>query len=540
VGRRSAGAVGEGQSAPPGSIRTADILGALSLAGDMAMELPAGHAIRSCFIGMRIADQLALSQDQEICLYYSELLMDVGCTSWASQLAASIMGDEQVARRELYFHCDTRKATDVLSWLLEYMAVGAPPHVRARRIWDFTLHGKEYLREALTNTAEVAGRFAQRLGMPDEVRATLWTVFEQWDGTGPHGARGNQVPIISGIVNLTSLVEAFYSFGGRAAAIRMVQGRRGKAFDPAIVDAFLSATQKEDFWAGLEDTSVWTRVRETEPPSRYRYLDQAKLEDIALAFADFADLKSFYSVGHSRRVGALTRRIASRLALPPSAVQDTYLGALTHDIGLVAVPSFTLHKPEAEYTPGEWERLRLHPYFGERILSRIPCFESIARLVATHHEQPDGRGYYRGIPGSQVPIGARVIAIADRFDELTHAAPGREPLDPEDALRRMETGRGTGLDPDALDSLTEELGVGGPMSTARKTRPTTEWPAHLTDREVEILRLLAAGPTRREVAARLFLSEHTVRHHMEHIYNKIGVNTRVAATLFAVEHGLLP
>ena len=528
-----------GEGTPPGYIRTADVLSALSVAGDMAMALPAGHAIRSCYVGMCIADQLELTEEQKISLYYSELLMDAGCTSWASQLAASIMGDELVARRELFFHCDTRKPIDVLSWLQQYMAVGAPPHVRARRILDFSLHGKEYLHEALINTAEVASRFAQRLGMPDEVQATLWTVFEQWDGTGPHRARGNQVPIISGVVNLTSLVEAFHNFGGRTAAIRMVQGRRGTAFDPAVVDAFLSVSENEAFWIGLEQKMVWTLVREMEPPSPYRYLGQEKLRDIALAFADFADLKSFYSAGHSRRVGALAERMSRRLSLIKSDVQDIYLAALTHDLGLVAVPSFALHKPEAELTQGEWERLRLHPYFGERILSRIPCLESVTPLVAAHHEQPDGRGYYRGISGSQIPTGARVIAVADRFDELTHAAPGRGPLDPKEALQRMESTRGMALDPDALDALSDELGADGPTSVTRKRSVSEKWPADLTDREVEILRLLATGPTRRQMADQLCLSEHTVRHHLEHIYNKLGVNTRVGATLFAVEHGLL-
>ena len=505
----------------------------------MAVGVPAGHAIRSCLIGMQIADRLGLSPDQRTDLYYAELLMDAGCTAWASQFAAAIMGDEIPARREFFFYTDARKPVDVLGWLQEYMASGAPPHVRARRILDFALHGKERVREALRNTAEVAKRFAQRLGMPGEVQSALWSVFEEWDGSGPHGARGEQAPIASRIVYATSLLEAFHSTGGRAAAVQLAEGRKGRAFDPSVVDAFLSVASDDAFWEALEQESVWTTVLSMEPQCPYRYLRRDKLEDVALSFADFADLKSFYSAGHSRRVGDLAERMASRMGLPAEEVRTIHLAGLTHDIGIAGVPSFTLQKPVEKLTPIEWESLRLHPYHGERILSRVPAFEAVVPLVAAHHERMDGQGYYRGLSGSQIPLGARIIVVADHFDELSHEGPERPALDADEALRRTNEEAGRGLSPEAVEALVEELRADGPVIFATRKSHRRDWPAGLTDREVEILRLLTRGLSRREMAERLYLSEHTVRHHLEHIYNKVGVSTRVAATLFAVEHDLL-
>src|SRR5690242_19712044 len=163
-------------------IRTVDVLGALSAAADLALGMPEGHAARSCYLGMAIADRLSLSAEEKATVYYSELLMDVGCTAWAGYVATAIMGDEMGARRDFYFYRDARNPLDVLGWLQQYMAVGAPAHIRARHILDFTVHGKEFQREGLQNTAEIACRFAERLGMPDEVQSTLWSVFEQWDG----------------------------------------------------------------------------------------------------------------------------------------------------------------------------------------------------------------------------------------------------------------------------------------------------------------------------------------------------------------------
>jgi HD-GYP domain-containing protein (c-di-GMP phosphodiesterase class II)/DNA-binding CsgD family transcriptional regulator len=284
---------------------------------------------------------------------------------------------------------------------------------------------------------------------------------------------------------------------------------------------------------------VWTTVLAMEPQSPHRYLKEEKLEDIALSFADFADLKSFYSAGHSRRVGDLAERIARRMRLPSTEVATVRRAALMHDLGLVAVPSFTLHKPHDQLTQGEWEQLRLHPYHAERILSRVPALASVVPLVAAHHERFDGRGYYRGLAGSHIPLGARIIAVADRFDELSHDTPDQLALDVEGALRRMSEEAGHALCPDAFEALAQALGEDGLAPFTRPKSQPPEWPAGLTDREVEILRLLAKGLLRREMAAQLYLSEHTVRHHLAHIYSKVGVSTRVGATLFAMEHNLL-
>jgi HD-GYP domain-containing protein (c-di-GMP phosphodiesterase class II) len=319
--------------------------------------------------------------------------------------------------------------------------------------------------------------------------------------------------------------------------LRLAEQRRGSAFDPAVVAAFVAVSGKPGFWEGLEQESVWATVMALEPESPYRYLREEQLEDIALAFADFADLKSSYSAGHSRRVADMAERVARRLLFPARQVTAIRRAALMHDVGLVAVPSYTLERPHDKLTQAEQERLRLHPYHAERILSRVPILEPVVPLVAAHHERLDGQGYYRGLSSEQIPLGARVIAVADRFDELSHAAPDHLALDLELTVERLRDDARRGLWPQAVHALAQELGAGA--AAPAESRRTSHRPAGLTDREVEILRMLARGLSRRDVARALIVSEHTVRHHLEHIYTKIGVGTRVAATLFAVEHDLL-
>jgi HD-GYP domain-containing protein (c-di-GMP phosphodiesterase class II)/DNA-binding CsgD family transcriptional regulator len=529
---------------PPGYLRTADVLGALSLATDLAVGLPAEHAVRSCFIGMRLAALLGVPAEQLADVYYAHLLMDVGCTAWTSQLAGAILSDDIEARRQLVFAPDPQNPMVMMGWLAHYVAPGERGLTRVKRGVRFALHGRQFAREGFRNTCEVAHRFAQRLGMSEPVQQALLSVFEQWDGGGPHARRGEEIPLTSRIVYATSFIEAFHSIGGRDAAVRLARQRRAKAFDPSVVDAFLTVSVQTGFWEELEQESAWTTVLAMEPPSPYRYLPEARLEEVSLAFADFADLKSPYSAGHSRRVAALAERLARRLALPNQAVATVRRAGFVHDVGLVAIPSFTLDKPRPALTQVEWERLRLHPYHAERILSRVPALAPLVPLVAAHHERPDGRGYYRGLTESQIPVGARIIAVADCFDELTHDAPGRPALAAAAALPQLNAEAGSGLSADVLDGLRRELGVGGqataPAGTAgaqKRARP--RWPAGLSDREVEILRLLARGLSRRQLASQLVLSEHTVRHHLEHIYNKLGVSTRVGAALFAIEHDLV-
>ncbi len=529
----------EVENPPPGYVRIADLLSALSLAADLAIGLPAEHAVRSCYLGMRVADQLKVSLEQQAGLYYAELLMDAGCTAWTSHFARYVMNDEIAARREFFFYTDDHNPVEIMGWLKDYVAAGQPAHVRVQQVLNFALHGKESTREGFRNTCEVAGRFADRLGMPEVVQSALVSVFEQWDGSGPGGMRGEATPLISRIVYTTSFIEAFHYVGGRSAAMRLAEERRGKAFDPAVVDAFLAIADDEALWETLQQESVWTEVLSLEPPSPFRYIKEEKLEDVALAFADFADLKSFYTSGHSRRVGDLAKRMTTQLRLPEAEVSAIRRAALMHDLGLVAVPSFTLQKPRNQLTQVEWERLRLHPYHAERILARVPVLAPIVPLIAAHHERMDGQGYYRGLSGAQIPLGARIIAVADRFDDLTNDTPDEPAVDQEAALQQMSGEVGSALCPDCFRALEESLHASGVTAVTRRKNRSPAWPAGLTDREVEIMRLLAKGLSRQEMAKRLVVSEHTVRHHLEHIYNKVGVSTRVGATLFAIEHDLL-
>jgi DNA-binding CsgD family transcriptional regulator len=315
-----------------------------------------------------------------------------------------------------------------------------------------------------------------------------------------------------------------------------MQAERGKALDPAVVDALLTLAERPDFWRFLADDGLWSVVLDLEPDSVYRYVVEERLDTIACAFADFTDLKSPSLTGHSQSTALLAAAIARRMALTDTEITDIRRAGLLHDLGSVAVPVRILDKRGA-LTAAEEERLRLHPYYSERILNRVPAFTRLAALVGAHHEWVDGRGYYRGLAGEAIPLGARILAVADRYDELaselrderTAEAPAST-----EVLAHMRGEVGTRLAAAPFDALVEELG--GRLAKPGRRR---EMPAGLTDREREVLALVALGATNREIAHRLMISEKTAGHHLEHVYDKIGVSSRAAAVYFAMQHELI-
>ena len=231
--------------------------GLSSLATDLAMGLHTEHGARSCYIGMHIAQQMELPLEQRTDLYYAELLKDAGCTTYTSQLAGSWLVDELAAKRDLQFFRNSRNPLDIASWLFKYVATGAPFPTRATHMLDFLVKGRAFMKEGFESTCHVASRIAQRLGMSKAVQDALMQVFEQWDGRGmPYGIKSDAISVISRIVLVTSFLEVFHRVEGRDAAKHVALARRGNAFDPSVVDAFLSVAQKESFWTGHKERIV--------------------------------------------------------------------------------------------------------------------------------------------------------------------------------------------------------------------------------------------------------------------------------------------
>ena len=255
----------------------------------------------------------------------------------------------------------------------------------------------------------------------------------------------------------------------------------------------------------------------------------ATLDAVLTAFADFADLKSPWIRGHSRSVASLAEGAGHHAGLDDASCATMRRAGLVHDLGRVAVEDGIWDKP-GPLTTSEWESVRLHPYYTERILARCRALASLVQPASSHHERLDGSGYHRALPADALSRVDRILAAADVFAALTSDRPHR-PAFADDSAARMLEAEGN-LDADAVACVLA-------AADQRSAHSLRGWPAALSDREVEVLRLIARGRTNREVGEHLFISVKTVGRHVENVYAKIGVSSRAAAALFAMEHRLL-
>jgi HD-GYP domain-containing protein (c-di-GMP phosphodiesterase class II) len=319
----------------------------------------------------------------------------------------------------------------------------------------------------------------------------------------------------------------FALHAGDEAAIVQVRRRAGSHLDPDLCQLFLSRTSElvED----LDDVDAYEYVLHAEP-NPVRLVDDDGLQAVARTFGELVDLKSPWLHGHSAGVAELAAAAVRNLGLEADMRAVRIAGHL-HDLGRVGVSSRIWDKP-GRLSQTERDQVRLHPYHSERILCRVSILGDVATLAGQHHERCDGSGYHRGVSATQLTMPSRVLAAADTFRSLIEDRPHRPAFSVAEAADRLRTeARSGGLDGDAVTAV---LRASGQRTGVRRSRP-----ADLTDRQVEVLRLLAAGMSNRDIAERLVISSRTAEHHVQDIYLKIGASTRAAAALFAMEHGLL-
>lgn len=512
---------------PP--VRLAEILSALSLATDLAMGQPMEHGLRTCLLSERLAARLQLDSEAVHDAFELALLRWVGCTAHAHELSAWF--DDEIAAHGRAAAFDFGSPLDVVTDLFRHAGAGRPVADRLRTLVGALAGGPGAVHDLFSSSCEVAGRLADQFRLGEGVRAGVAHVFARWDGRGWPAVKGEQVAPIARVVHVAQDAAFFHRVGGSTAATDVIRRRSGQAYDPEVAQAFVGAAA--ELLEATEQPSLWDAVLDAEP-GRRRYLQQGEVTGALEAMADFADLKTPWTTGHSRGVARLAEAAARAEGADEETATTARHSGLVHDLGRVGVPNGIWDKGGA-LTDGEWERVRLHPYLTERILARSNALRPLGELASLHHERLDGSGYHRGTRAANLPAVARLLAAADSYQALTSDRAHRPAKHPEEAAALLGAeARGGRLHPDAVRAVLAAAGQRSPTPRRR-----TEWPAGLTDREVEILRLLARGLTRRQIAAQLVISEKTAGHHAEHIYRKLGVSSRAAAALFAAQHDLV-
>ena len=416
-----------------------------------------------------------------------------------------------------------------IRYLVRRLADDRPLPERTRLVAKQLVGGQKQFGLAAANLCEGGRLLARRLYLPDEVARALGQMTARWDGKGvPADVAGEELSRPLRIVRVAHDFVALAHARDREVAVEAISRRRGRGYDPRVVDAALA--EPEALLRAADAPDAFGRVVDAEPRP-VATISSAGLESVARAFGEFADLKLGFLRGHSTRVAELAGIAAEALGCSRAEAAEVRAAGFFHDLGRVAVPNGIWDKPGA-LSGGEWERVRLHPYYTERVLERSPPLAPLALLAGSHHERLDGSGYHRGATAAQLSVGARLLAAVDAYDAMNHDRPHRAALSPADARAELaELVDAGALDKRTVDAVLEAAGT-------MPLRVRQGYPAELTEREVEVLRLVAQGKTNKEIAEALVITQKTAGHHVEHIYAKAGVSTRVGAALFAMQHDL--
>lgn len=433
-------------------LRLSEVIAALSHALDLTEGQPVGHAERTCLIGLRVADGLGLAEDDRAALFYALLLKDAGCSSSAARMSALFGADDLLLKREGKL-VEWAHPRETIAFTARHVEPDGSPLRRARRFAG-ALRGLAAEATAIVETrCERGADIVTMLGLPAASADAVRTLDERWDGRGqPSRMKGEQLPPLGRIAALAQTAEVFAARYGRDGAREMARQRRGSAFDPAVVDAFLAIGDDDPLWRDLASDAPDEAVAALEPRELVRLASEDDLDRIAEAFARAIDAKSPFTAQHSEGVARFAVAIGERLEFDPVALRDLRRAGLLHDVGKLGVSNAILDKP-GRLTDEELKQIRMHPAYSEQILLRVRAFSGWAVDAAAHHERLDGRGYHRGVDGGSLSPTARTLAVADVFEALTADRPYRGPMSPDEALGVMRRDVGTAFCPRAFAAL---------------------------------------------------------------------------------------
>ena len=510
---------------PP--VRLAEAAGVLSLATDLAMGQPLEHGLRTAIMALRTAQAMGLPGDDQVTVFYTGVLHFAGCTA-ESEIDARFFGDELAARPRMMTVAHGSRL-ELIATAMRVAHQDSAPLARAAMMARAAFGGVAEFRRWAASHCDVARLLGARLGLPAQAQQALRHLYERWDGNGmPGELRGTQIPQAVRLMQVAQDADVAWQHGGSALVRRTLAERAGSGLDPQAVGAFLSAGDRlvrgpgHALHLGRRDGR---RAGSAAPAGRVAARCRPLGDRGFRGPEDDVDGRSFPRRRRPRR------RAGAVAGLAAPEVLTLRRAGLVHDIGRVAVPVSVWAKP-GPLTRGEHEQVRLHGYHSERVLEACPGLHPLARLAGSHGERSDGSGYHRGSRAGDLPAAAWLLAAADCYQAMREPRahrPARSAQAAADELcRDAEAGK---LPAEAVRAVLTAAG--------QPPRPVPR-PAGLSERECEVLSLIARGMATKQAARQLGISPKTCDHHIQHLYRKTGLSTRAGATLFALEHGLIP
>ncbi len=436
----------------PASVPFSEIAAALSAALDITEGQPEGHAVRSCLIGMRLAQEIGLGEAERGALFYALLLKDLGCSSNAAKVCYLFGADDRTVKHGFKF-TDWQSTLKSLPYIVKNVAPGGSPWERVEKFLRVAIAGTKGAKELVQIRCERGAYIARELGLPTLAVEAIRNLDEHWNGKGhPDGVRKHNIPLLARILSVAQTAEVFATRYGLAAALSVVRDRRGTWFDPDLVRAFASMGEDTEFWMRVMVGDPREELAAFEPRGFALPMDEGVIDRVCRAFGLVVDAKSPWTACHSQGVADVAAGIGEVLGLGPSDMVSLRRAGLLHDIGKLGVSNAILDKP-GKLTDAEFGELKKHPRYTQEILSRSVCFAPIVSLAARHHEKLDGSGYHTGLTARDLTLPERILGVADMYEALAAKRPYRKDLSEGEVFEIMGRQAGTKICAESLEAL---------------------------------------------------------------------------------------
>lgn len=437
----------------PVNVRLSEVISALSYALDLVEGQPEGHAVRSCMLGMRLAEEIGLPTDQRSSLYYALLLKYLGCSSNAAKVCYLFGADDIQVKRDFKTTHWTRY-TDTLRYISRNVSPTGSLLDKARHLTGLAISGQRGAKDLVKIRCERGANIASQLKMSEETIQGIRNLDEHWDGSGhPDGLKRHSIPLIARILGICQTIEVFHAKYGIETAMEIARKRSKKWFDPELVKAMLSIQGDHSFWEKMNDDLPGRHISAFEPDERQLDADDSMLDLIADAFGQVIDAKSPWTACHSKGVSEVAVGICTAQGLPESEIVRVRRAGLLHDIGKLGISNLILDKP-GKLTDEEFETIKLHLAYTLRILERVGAFSNIADLAASHHERMDGKGYFRGLDAWGMSPTARALVVADMYEAIAAKRPYRKDLSTDEVMEILrKSSVSGGVCPNAYQAL---------------------------------------------------------------------------------------
>jgi len=489
--------------ADAGAPSLAEIISALSFALDLTEGAVPGHALRCCLLGMRLGRELGFSDAMLADLYHALLMKDIGCSSNAARMCQIIGGgDERAAKSGVKLEDWTkphRPSLSAVRLLWQSVVPGQGAIKKIGRMVHIALNQHQNNQEMIQLRCDRGASIVRKIGMSDATAEAVRSLDEHWDGSGyPERRTKRGIPALARVMAVAQHLDVFALERGTAKAMQVLHERSGHWFDLDVVRAADSLHSRGALWMHclpLESQStirseIYTRAAVLDvAPGQAARPTAAAIDTICEAFAEVVDAKSNFTFRHSMGVTDVASALGNALGLNPERRQLLHRAALLHDLGKLRVPNSILDKP-GKLDGAEWAVMQEHPALTRAILGRVRQFHELAEIAGAHHEKLDGSGYPNHLRAEELPLEARILAIADIYGALTEDRPYRSGFAPEKALEIMQQDAPVKLDGEcfaALKSIAGSINKKTPF-LVRAAEPAAKLPEKAIKSPISIAR----------------------------------------------------